>query len=388
MKKGILWLHKWLGILTGIVIVVVSLTGCLYTFQDELKLWVYPHKYYIAEQQGTPLPISELTAIAESQLPQGEKVSRIDVYPAKNRTWIFRALDTDEDAFGHWNYYRYYKRVFLNPYTGELRSIENSKTEFFQVVLQLHMNLLLGKKVGHAVVGYSTAIFVLILISGLVLWWPKKWKSKKLKRSFWIDRKVKWKRLNYDLHNVVGFYSLLLALVLAITGLVFTFPSFKKGYTTFFNTVLPYSKPTKPQVLPTSPVNLSRATPLDNALHYTLTQHPDAGIMSIRLRKKTAPEIDIQVRMSEQRSGDFKWYYFDQKTVEINQVKSSTTLQGGDKLQALNFDLHTGNIGGMGTKILAFIVSLCCASLPITGYIIWWNKSRKKHRKGVSRKIQ
>ncbi|TJY63988.1 PepSY domain-containing protein [Sphingobacterium alkalisoli] len=378
-KKVVLWLHKWLGIITGIVVFILSVTGCFYTFHDDLKLLVYPQKYIIQQQidQASPLPLSELLHIAQGALGQEERVSRVDLYPAPDRTWVFRAQETDESAFGYWNYYVYYKRIFVNPYTGEVAAIENSKTEFFQLMLQMHLHLLLGKKYGHPVVGYSTAIFVLLLLSGIILWWPKKWKGKTLKRAIWLKTKVKWKRFNYDLHNVLGFYSFLLALILAITGLVFSFPEFKKGYTSFLNNFSTNDHAQIAQLKPLTSIDSMYTDPLDNALHYALAKHSRAGMMSIRLRSIEAPTVDIQIRHLEQRSGLFEWYYFNKKDLRIKEIKSSKSLAAGDKIASLNYDIHTGNIRGMLTKILAFFISLICASLPVTGYIIWWNKSRK-----------
>lgn len=388
IRKGLLWLHKWLGIVTGTVVFLVSLSGAIYCFHDELKLLFYPEKYFLNQVGGgqQPKPLTELIRSAESYLPQGERVSRVDIYPARNRTWIFRAMATDEAAVGHWNYYRYYKRVFLDPYTGKLAALEDSRTEFFQLVLQLHMNLLLGKTYGHAAVGYSTAVFVILLLTGIVLWWPKNRKRKTLKRSLWIDTKAKWKRLNYDLHNVLGFYSFFVALVLGVTGLVYSFPAFKKAYVGFFNLVAPGTvRDTSDPQVHGRQVPLLFDDTMDNTLHYLLCKHPDAGIMSVRLRGPESPLIDVQVRMEEKRSGTFKWYYVDRSTGRVEQVIDSGRLTGGEKAGSLNFDLHTGSIGGLGTKILACVISLFCASLPITGYILWWNK-RKKSVKREGRK--
>ncbi|WP_220700121.1 PepSY-associated TM helix domain-containing protein [Sphingobacterium puteale] len=381
IKSSILWLHKWLGIITGIVVCILSLTGCIYTFQDEIKLWVYPEKYYIAHADNAtaPLPLSTLLSNAQSSLENNQKITRVDLYPAKDRTWIFRAIKTDEEAFGHWNYFRYYKRVFINPYTGEVQQVENTKTEFFQLVLQLHLNLLLGKKYGHALVSWSTALFIIILLSGIILWWPKKWKGKNFRRSFWVDTKVKWKRLNHDLHNVIGFYSLFIALAFAITGLAFAFPGFKKTYIDTFNLFQKEATSTKLPV-PT-PIPLAYEKFQDNALHYSLKNYPQAEMLSIRLKKETEPEIDIQIRRYEKRSGVFDWLYFDKKRAALKQIKSGENLRLGDKLGTLNYDIHTGSIGGLTTKIITFTISLFCASLPITGYIIWLNKSKKAKKK-------
>src|SRR5690606_25995788 len=102
---------------------------------------------YVAEQSASyqpaqALPLSTLTAIAQKALLNNEEITRIDLYPSKNRTWVFRAVKTNEDALTYVAYFKYNKRVFVDPYTGKVQAVENSKTEFFQLVLQLHMNLL------------------------------------------------------------------------------------------------------------------------------------------------------------------------------------------------------------------------------------------------------
>lgn len=382
VKKSILWLHKWLGLLSGLVVFIVSLTGCIYVFYDDLKVVFYPAKYYIEEQSqhslsAEALPLSSLTDIAQQVLPKGEDITRIDLYPVKNRTWIFRAVKTNEEALTYAGYFKYNKRVFIDPYTGKVQAIENSKTEFFQLVLQLHMNLLLGKKIGHIVVSVSTILFLVLTITGLVLWWPKKWKIKTLKKGLSFDFSVKWKRLNYNLHNVLGFYSLLFALLLGFTGLLFSYPSLKEFYAKSFNKLSSDEGTADkhfniiPQKSPAS---------LDNALVYTLAKHPSADIMSVRL-KKNEDLHDIQVRLLKNRTGDFVWYYFNKQDGQISKIKSSDETKLGDWLAGMNYDIHTGAFGGIFTKVLYFLASLVCASLPVTGFIIWLNKNKKTKKR-------
>nr|WP_286778900.1 MULTISPECIES: PepSY-associated TM helix domain-containing protein [Sphingobacterium] len=88
-KTVILWLHKWLGIITGVVVFILSLTGSIYTFQDELKLWAYPEKYFISDttiHSKTPLPLSTLLDSSQKSLKKNQKITRVDLYPSKNRT--------------------------------------------------------------------------------------------------------------------------------------------------------------------------------------------------------------------------------------------------------------------------------------------------------------
>ena len=380
LKKTILFLHKWLGLISGLVILISSLTGCIYVFQDELKLMLYPEKYILTEtvtNDSPTLPLTKLISIAEKQLAAGEKVSRIDISPAKNRTWTFRAVKTNKKAFFYSDYFVYHKRVFLNPYSGKVQAVENTKTEFFQIVLQLHLNLLLGKKYGHLIIGTSTLIFGLISLTGLFLWWPKKWKAKKLKPHFTIKWNAKIKRFVYDLHSVFGFYVLLFALLFCITGLFFAFPAFKKTVAKSLNgnedkTI---SQNQFPKVA--SKTN----TVLDNAVFHVLAKHPEADQLSIRIQKEPNEPQDIQVRLEKNKTSVYYWYYFDQKTGAIKKIKDSNRLALGDKITSYNYDLHTGTIGGLPTKIIAFLAAFICASLPITGFWIWLNKSQKKANK-------
>lgn len=386
MKNNLYFLiHKWLGIVCGIIVFIVCITGCIYTFYDELKLKVYPDRFLLenTDHNSPPLPLSSLIKTAQAALPEGEKVSRIDLYPAPGRTWVFRAQKTNESGFGYNNYYQYHKRVFMNPYTGEVVKVENTKYEFFQIVLQLHRNLALGDTIGSPVIGTATIIFILLLISGMILWWPKNRKWKTVKRAVWIDPKVKWKRLMYDIHNVSGFYSFLIALVIALTGVFYSFEFIKKGYANLFNQ---FSTVTKQPAEAAAPINIHYEDPLDNVLYYTLQQHAQADMMSIRLRGKDAAQLDIQVRLAKNRTGDFKWYYFDGNGRSIKEVREGEKLPLGDRLVSLNYDLHTGSIWGIPSKIIVFIISLFCASLPVTGYIMWWNKRKKRSKKQSEKK--
>ncbi|SKB40252.1 Uncharacterized iron-regulated membrane protein [Sphingobacterium nematocida] len=381
VKSWILWLHKWLGLLSGIVIVIVSITGCIYVFHDDLKTWIYPVKYYLTDVSKDdavkPLPLSMLVAKAEEALGEGKKVSRVDLYPAADRTWVFRAMEVDESKNVFWNYYTYYDRVFINPYTGKVQEIEDSKNEFFQLVLQTHMNLLLGKAIGKPLVAWSTIIFIVLIISGIPLWWPKKWKGKALKRSLFLSLKAKKKRFNYDLHNVLGFHTSLLALILCITGLLFAYPGFKTAYISFFNGMSISDSSAEALTVKPRPVPQVYNNNIDNALLYSLGQHPEADMMSIRLRGVDAEMDDVQIRLSKDKTSNFVWYYFARSDGQITKALTSENVKAGDKLASMNYDLHVGSIGGLWTKILAFVVSLICASLPITGFIIWMNKTTK-----------
>jgi uncharacterized iron-regulated membrane protein len=158
-KKIFLWLHRWLGLTTGLVVVIVSITGCINVFADELKEYFYHERFFKPADTRPTLKFSLLRENAQQALGPKYQISRCEVYPAADRNWIFRATKTDPEAFGHWNFFKYYYRVYINPVTGKVVHIEDTRNEFFQLVLSLHLNLLLGEHIGGMITGISVTCF-------------------------------------------------------------------------------------------------------------------------------------------------------------------------------------------------------------------------------------
>lgn len=385
IKKIFLWLHRWLGLVTGIVVIIVSITGCINVFADELKEYFYHNRYFAQPllQPAERLNFSTLLNNAQQALGKKYKLSRCEVYPAANRNWVFRASKTDPQGFGHWNYYKYYFRVYVNPYTGKVVFIEDTKNEFFQLMLSLHLNLLLGDQVGKPITGVSVACFFVILVSGLIIWWPKRLTIKGFKAKLQIKRNAGPKRLNYDLHNAFGFYTLIPALIITITGLVFAF-DWADNAVKF---IADGGQTLKKRTIPTSsPGKAYKTIAIDSAINTLLHKHSTADVFAIRLRDKPTDPFNVQVRLAANRTHEFEWYYFDRNTGLQLLHYGNVDVKGGEKIRSLNYDLHTGAYAGLPTKILAFLASLVCASLPVTGFMIWYNKRQKKHKKTLIRR--
>lgn len=162
--------HLWLGLASGLVVFALGVTGCIWSFSEEIKTWIYRDRLFVelssAAQQKQPLSI--LFKNAQAALDSTHVITRAQLFEDPNRTYQFRALKIDPDAFGYWNYYTYYELVYINPYTAKVVHIENAKYEFFTLTLALHMNLLLGKPIGHWIVQWSVVIFIILLFTGLV----------------------------------------------------------------------------------------------------------------------------------------------------------------------------------------------------------------------------
>jgi len=384
LRKIFFWLHKWLGLVTGLVVLVVSITACINVFADELREFFYADRFFSKVEDRPVMNFSDLRRNAQEALGPRYKITRCEVYPEPGRNWIFRATSTDPNGIGHWNYYKYYYRVYINPYNGKVAYVEDTRNEFFQLVLNTHMNLLLGKRVGGLITGISTLCFLVLLLSGLFLWWPKKWSIKNLRKGLLLKRNAGPKRRNYDLHNVLGFYTLLPAMLICITGLVFAFDWADSSVQYLVNG----AKVVEKRAIPISSPNEDyHPEAIDGAVAMLLKVHSQADVSSIRFREKSTDPLDVQVRLAEKRTHLFNWYYFDRNSGELLLQYGHENVKGGEKFRSMNFDLHTGAFSGLPTKLLAFFVSLICASLPVTGFIVWYNRTKGKSRRVPRKRI-
>lgn len=383
LRKLFFWLHKWLGLVTGLIVLIISIAGCINVFADELREYFYHDRFYNNQVENRSfMPFSHLRENAQRALGPTYKISRSEVYPEPGRNWIFRATLTDAEGIGYWNYYKYYYRVYINPNNGKVVYVEDTRNEFFQLVLNIHMNLLLGKSIGGIITGTSVLCFLILLLSGLFLWWPKKWKIKNFKKGLMLKQNASPKRRNYDLHNVLGFYTLIPAILICITGLVFAFDWADNVVQYTFNG----GKVEKRSIPRSSPNNDYHPEAIDGAVAALLRTHHQADVFSIRFRDKSTDPLDVQVRLAEKRTHLFKWYYFDRNSGRLLLKYGDGDVKGGEKFRSMNYDLHTGAFSGLPTKVLAFLVSLICASLPVTGFMIWYNRTKGKQKNTNRRK--
>ncbi len=357
----------------------MAITGCMYAFQEEIKAFYQPY-IYVEPQQKAFLPPSQLREIADAQVP-GKHIHGI-LYKGKHNA--VNAIYYMEDE--------YYDFVYLNPYTGEVLKVKNELTDFFRFVLNGHFYLWLPHDIGRPVVASFTLIFIVMLISGIVLWWPKNKFS--IKQRFTVKWDARWRRKNYDLHNVTGFYICWLALIFAVTGLVWGFEWFAKGYYGIASggkKLLPYDEPLSDY----SARNNSYDMPVIDKLWYKMQEeHPEAK--SIEMHFPHDDKTSIMAAINPEESTYYKTdhRYFDQYTMAELSVDHQwgryLELSAANKLMRMNYDIHVGAILGLPGKILAFFISLLIASLPVSGFMIWYgrrNKEKKAPAKSINKVI-
>jgi uncharacterized iron-regulated membrane protein len=373
-KKAILFIHRWLGLLSGLVVFIVSITGCIFCFQDELQDAIHDWRRVEVRQNGSYLPPSRLKQIALAQFP-GSSANFL-YYFGEGRPAMVLVNAAKRELMD----------VYLDPYTAQITHIENARTNFFTVVEYIHLYLLLPAHAGTLVVGTSVIVFILMMITGIILWWPKRKCDRK--RSFRIKWNGRWRRVNYDLHNVLGFYATGIALLLALTGLSMAFNWVHEGIYSAAN--LGKSYPAEKQVHRSDTLSAARAAenPADRSFIFARQHSPDAQMFLLGMDSRKAGVISITAYARTLQYGHSDFYYFDQYSGKLLGTLPYKGKSAGMKLNDLNYDLHVGQALGLSGKIMAFLASLICASLPVTGLIVWIGKRRKSKKQTVSSSLR
>jgi uncharacterized iron-regulated membrane protein len=391
------WLHLWLGLISGIIVCVVCLMACLWVFNYEIIDLVIPKKerqHILATSESLISP-SQIVGISDSLFPniRVRNITYTRDHPVSFTIHVsdIKGMDKEKPEVH-----------LLHPYSGKylgLKTEDNSEdaklreklNNFFSWALSGHRFLWLPREIGRPIVNYATLVFSITLITGLIWWYPKKWTKSTREKSFRIKWKAGWKRINLDLHNVVGFYSFILILLLAVTGMYYGIEWFNKALYWSTNWGTPLAERTSVQSDSTKIGQISRfPKAFDQEIQTILTQYKDPHYLTITYpdsAKKDAT-ISVYIRNDMDRQYNNRYYSFDQYTGAFlpNNIslfnKDFEELNAGEKFRRLNYDIHVGSIWGFPTKLLAFVLTFIAGTLPITGFIIWYNRKwgKKKGR--------
>ncbi|MFD0964688.1 PepSY-associated TM helix domain-containing protein [Pseudofulvibacter geojedonensis] len=370
IKKIIFQLHKILGLITGLVVFIVAITGCCWTFKEEIENLYRNHKS-VSPQNSAILTPTKAKEIAKEVFPNNTVHGT--VFKQKNDAIEVIFYDADPE---------FYQSVFLNPYSGKVIEIDNHLSGFFAFILKGHMRLWLPKVIGEQVVGISILVFILIIISGFILWIPKKRKNLKQRLRFSWKKTTKWKRKNYDLHSIIGFYICSLALIMAFTGSIISYNWLK--YVVYISTggdkvpafIIPENT--------SKQITTKEIIPMDFLIEKLKKESPNAESFELHYPTSINESIYVEVSNSKGIYYDSDYRFFDQNTLEELETPAIygkyENAKVADKILRMNYDIHVGAIGGIIGKIIVFLVSLLIASLPVTGFLLWYGRNYKKKK--------
>ncbi len=367
IKKGISKIHLWLGFTSGLLVLFLGITGCILAFQREIEMITVPNQY-VKPKDTSFLPPSRIYNIATNALPG--KVLHSVTYGKRDKAAVATFYHDDPE---------YYYLIYINPYSGEVLKVKNMDKDFFRIVVDGHFYLWLPPAIGKPIVASATLIFFVMMVTGIILWWPKNKAARK--QRFSIKWNAKWRRVNYDIHSILGFYMSWVAIFIAITGLVW-------GFQWVANSVYWVASGGKQQVAfyePASQKNVMHNdtfSTIDMIWTNMQKHYSKAETIEVHYPKTDTSSIEIAANSDASTYWKIDYRYFNQYTMQEIPVShaygrlNNATI--ADKISRMNYDIHVGAVLGIVGKIMAFFASLIAASLPVTGFYIWWGRRNKK----------
>ncbi len=358
-------LHLWLSIPFGIFISLICFSGAMLIFEDEITRAMKPEVYSVEPLESGTLPLDMLTAKVDSALGGERRVTQLTIYPESTRAWR-AALDKPKRA-----------AVFVNPYTGEITG-EYARLPFFATMIKLHRTMLDsagahgdGFLVGKNIVGYSTLVLLVALITGLIMWLRALVHNPR--RSLSIPLKHGAFAFMRGLHNAGGTYAFIVLIAIAVTGLTWSFGWFRTAFYTAAGTGLPISK---------TLMGLHRTIELSEAPDRSQWQsvYDQLREANPNATEVTLTDADATVGFGgygNLRKSDL--YTFD-TAGNIQLAESYEEQAAAIRLRGWVYSVHIGAVGGIATRIIWFVIALLGATLPLTGYYLWIHRLRKARK--------
>jgi uncharacterized iron-regulated membrane protein len=348
MKKLLLNLHLYVGLVAAFFLICVSLSGAIIAFEPELNRTFHPQLTNVTPS-AQPLNWDEFRARVEQQSP-GWKLIRFYFPDQPDRSTYVRLRNVVTHKIRH---------VYVNQYTGAVLGSTEDGSDWIIKVHDLHVNFLSGK-IGNHIVTWSTVGLLILSLSGITLWWPR--------RIFRFQRGKPLPRFNRELHLTVGFWSFLAMFGFAVTGLGLHYQTGK--LLDLLNT---------PKAATTMP---GHGTSIEGMLAAAREALPGARIPRLLLPEKKGDTVFLYMRFPEDKTPAGRSFTtLDPKTGAVLSVGSSRTaplLQTA--LVQWTREIHTGTLFGLPSKLLASFCALLLSVLALTGPFIWLNKLRAAAR--------
>lgn len=383
VRKALLQVHLWAGIIVGLYIIAIGITGSILVFKEELM-----------PRPRVPVPkVDTRSCTPEKLLAVVDRVNR--AYPSHKA--FLTACPTEANPLyvitirkqpkpgAETSDPRHEDRlaVYAHPVTGEILGSADREGSWVRWVEDFHYNLLMGRR-GRVWNGVGAAVLLALVLTGIVLWWPgmRTWT-----RALKVDFRRGWKRINWDLHSAVGFWTIGFTLIWAVTGMYFAWPELFVTPIQKISSIPTARYPASEmrglrQRPPTPPAELDVLAVLRKAQEIS----PDGALEGYFYG--TGPRAIFTVYMARVRMGDYAntdFIYFDQNSGEhLLTWRRGRNQTLGDWLIWLMVPLHFGTSWGPVVKWIWCLAGLALPLLTITGFLMYWNRSlSKKWRAGA-----
>jgi uncharacterized iron-regulated membrane protein len=374
-RKVLFWCHLTVGVIAGVVILIMSATGVLLTYERQITYWADTRNYNIAapSPEANRLSVEALIAKAREAQPDTMITTVILRAGATEPAAIGLAANPGAGPGGG-------RTIFLDPYTGATLG-EGSKgvRDFFHVLTDWHRWLGASgasRNTARAVTGACNLGFLFIVASGIYLWWPRKRNWSQFKNILLFKRGLPGKARDFNWHNVIGFWSFTPLFIVVISAVVI---SYQWAGNLVYRAV--GENPTQQRGPGQAPGNAGQqrggterrdmAPPLDNLDElWARAAQQVPGWRSLSLRMPDSPDAPLTFTIDQGDGGQphkRAQLTLDRKTGEVTRWEPFSSFTTGRKLRSFLRFAHTGEVAGIVGQSVAGLASLGGAFLVWTG---------------------
>ena len=391
-RRAAFQIHLWCGVIIGLYTALIGLTGSALVFRDEIERALRPNLYVLAPTVNTvPQPtLDQLLATAVKALPdwQPRGFEQLPETPATmpiHPVLLYMMPRPGHAVMAPHSFTPDQLLVSFDPRTGALLDARSRYAGVLGFAANLHYYLLAGNR-GYLVNGVLAIAFLGVSLTGWILWWPGIRRVVSALRLHGLHRshhgtKWNWKRLNWDLHSVGGFWSNPALIAIIATGIFFVFsqPILRViAFTTGTDPrviqawyadpkLLPHPANAKPITVQEAWVQASAALPPGTHINYlALPTGPDDAFEAIAYHPRTAPYAQpLRVYIDPYQGSILK--RFDSRSLPLPM-----------RAVLYVYAVHFGSFAGLFSRVLWCCVGLLPTALLTSGLVMWWNRSLRR----------
>lgn len=350
-RAALVRLHRYAALGAGFLVALVALAGASLVFRDALTAWITP-AVAIAPRVPPPDAWQRLLEAARALEPRAVSIEIVSSARADRASEVIV-----EGARGA-------RHLFIDPHDASVVADSERQWLPFATFFRLHKNLLAGEA-GEYVVGAAGAALAFMSVSGLILWWPRRWGQ--ALRVRWDGNRL---ALNYDLHRCAGALFALVLLLNALTGLIMVFDG---AAARLVNIVARAASPDAIGTLASARV----VKPLDELVAAANRALPEGRVTRVVVSKGKPVVVRKRTERDNHTNGVNR-IHVDPATGAVLRAATLDRLAPGNAMFDWIYPLHTGNLLGSPYKVALALAGLVPLLSFVTGLIVWRSKAAPK----------